>query len=105
MTIAFLKDDLLFQLFPKIKKDGSNLKEVLIEYYSVDSEVPIIEIKDSLITIQLDTTKINQEQSKRNKVISFCEKGLFAEAFPLAKSMVEEYPKLQDFRTNLLGVR
>tara|TARA_R110002049_G_scaffold308133_1_gene511031 strand:- start:3691 stop:5652 length:1962 start_codon:yes stop_codon:yes gene_type:complete len=96
MTIAFLKDDLLFQLFPKIKKDGSNLKEVLIEYYSVDSEVPIIEIKDSLITIQLDTTKINQEQSKRNKVISFCEKGLFAEAFPLAKSMVEEYPKISE---------
>lgn len=96
MTIVFYKDDLLFELFPKIKKDGSNLKEVLIEYYSVDSEVPIIEIKDSLISIQLDSNKINQEQSQRNKVISFCEKGLFAEAFPLAKSMVEEYPRISE---------
>ncbi|WP_282055665.1 tetratricopeptide repeat protein [Maribacter luteus] len=102
MTIVFLKDELLFELFPYIKKDESNLLEVLKEFYTVGSEIPKVEIKNSTITIELDLSRVNHEQGQSKKVINLCEDGRFTEALPLAVKLTQDYPSASDYH-RILG--
>jgi len=102
MTIVFLKDKLLFELFPQVKKDESNLVEVLREFYTVGSEIPNIELKNSIITIELDLSRVNREQGQSKKVINLCEEGKFTEALPFAIKLAQDYPNTSDYH-RILG--
>ena len=96
MTIVFLKDVLLFQLFPQLNNDLSKIEKVLTEYYTIGSEIPKVDITDSFIKVELNVSKIKNERSKVNQLVSLCEIGNFSEALPLAKLIVEKYPSISD---------
>ena len=102
MTIILPKGELLFHLFPQVKKDESNLIEVVKEFYTIGSEIPKVELNNSTIVIELDLSKINREQGQSSKVIELCENGKFSEALPLAKRLTEEYPSFSDYH-RILG--
>jgi tetratricopeptide (TPR) repeat protein len=102
MTIVFARTEYILNLFPTLESDFNNLESVLSKFYTIGSQIPIIEINKNIITIKLDFDKGQEELNAAYKVTSLSEQGKLSEALPLAEKLVLDFPTVSDYH-RILG--
>jgi hypothetical protein len=83
MTIILTIDDLLLELFPKVKGASNQLealKEELVSYYSYSVYKPQVSFNGQTVTIIIPTQAIAKEEQEYNRVVGLASKGKYREA-------------------------
>lgn len=75
MTIIHPLDSLLYDLFPEAGGDEQKLIEVAKRFYSIGPFEPQVSISGSMLTIEVNTSRIQQQKSRYDKVLALCERG------------------------------
>ncbi len=98
MQIIHKIDDFLFTMFPDINRDDINsLADALEKYYTYGKCKPKVSIENDLITIEIDTPSILEQEQDYRKIVAFCEKGKFSEAKPILKKLIEKNPTNSEY--------
>ncbi|WP_218598316.1 tetratricopeptide repeat protein [Polaribacter sp. NJDZ03] len=97
MTIIFQINEFLYELFPVEKNNLVQLKEYLNNFYTDGPFEPKIEVSESLITIDVDTSKIIEDKPLYEKLVNLCEKGNFKEAKSLAQELIQKSPNISEY--------
>jgi tetratricopeptide (TPR) repeat protein len=100
MTIFQNVDSLLVELFPRYKASGGDLnvlKEELEDYYSYGPYKPKITIKDGLVTIEVDSPRIVNEEKDYNNVVSLCESGNYKQAKEILNRLLKNNPTNSEY--------
>src|SRR5690554_5078788 len=102
MTILINIDDFLFQLFPETNKDITQIKEKLIEFYTIDDVKPEVKIESDVIKIKVANNNFSGNDPIYKRLISEFEKGNLEQAKVLAKDLITKHPTNSEFH-RLLG--
>src|SRR5690554_238089 len=102
MTILINIDDFLFQLFPETNKDIAQIKEKLIEFYTIDNVKPEIKVESDVIKIKVANNSFSGNDPIYKSLISEFEKGNLDQAKVLAKDLISKNPTNSEFH-RLLG--
>jgi tetratricopeptide (TPR) repeat protein len=100
MTINHQINDFLFSLFPEAEvfgQDPNRLTELLTDYYTYGPFRPKVTINQNIITIQINTQVINNQQGEYNKVLKMCEEGQFKQALPRLRKLIEQNPTVSEY--------
>src|SRR5690554_4736253 len=90
MIITFQINDFLFELFPVEKNNIEQLKDFLVQFYTVGPSEPSVDIADNLVVIKLDTEKIAENNASYKRLVALCEQGQFEKAKPLAQDLISK---------------
>jgi tetratricopeptide (TPR) repeat protein len=105
MTITHQISDFLFDLFPKAK-DFSNsidiLQQEIRDYYTISVFQPVVTVNGNTISVEINASKINTEKPLFDKVISYCEKGDYANAKPILNDLIQRNPTVSEYH-RILG--
>lgn len=98
MQIIHRLDDFFFTLFPEIG-GGSNKLIVsrLTDFYQYGPFKPKVTIKDDLAIIDIDVPSIVSQKEDYKKTVALCERGKYAEAKPILKSLLEKNPTNSEY--------
>ena len=102
MIIIHPLDDFIYELFPNIEKNENSLKKALTEFYTIGNVKPAIRLNKDFIEVSINTNRIEVEENKFKKMISFCEASKFEEAKVLADSLIDLNPNISEYH-RLLG--
>ena len=102
MIIIHPLDDFIYELFPNIEKNENSLKKALTEFYTIGNVKPAIRLNKDFIEVSINTNRIEVEEKKFKKMISFCEASKFEEAKVLADSLIDLNPNISEYH-RLLG--
>ncbi len=102
MTIIHPLDSLLYDLFPEAKGEGQKLIEAAKRFYSFGPFEPIVSITDSMLVIEVNTSRIEQQKSRYDKVLSLCGRGQFAQAKKDVQVLIDEAPQVSEYH-RILG--
>ena len=102
MTILIKIDDFLFELFPETNQDIAQIKEKLIEFYTVDNVKPQVILESDVIKVNVANNSFSGDNPVYQKLISEFEKGNLIEAKELAKELISKNPTNSEFH-RLLG--
>src|SRR5690554_5393687 len=102
MTILINIDDFLFQLFPETNKDIAQIKEKLIEFYTIDDVKPEVKIESDVIIIKVANNSFSGNDPIYKSLISEFENGNLDQAKVLAKDLITKSPTNSEFH-RLLG--
>ncbi len=100
MTIYHKVNDFLYSLFPKTEGFGKNpahLTEYLTDYYTYGPYRPKVTIVDDVVTVQIDTQAIGNQQGEYNKVLNMCQQGQFQQALPRLRKLIEQNPTVSEY--------
>jgi tetratricopeptide (TPR) repeat protein len=99
MKITHRIDDFLFIIFPELQRGGGNefIINTLEKFYSYGPFKPKVSIENDFVTIEIDTQTIVSQESDYRKVVSLCEKGKYAEAKPILKTLIEKNPTNSEY--------
>ena len=92
MTILIKIDDFLFELFPETNQDIAQIKEKLIEFYTVDNVKPQVILESDVIKVNVANNSFSGDNPVYQKLISEFEKGNLIEAKELAKELISKNP-------------
>jgi tetratricopeptide (TPR) repeat protein len=99
MQIIHKIDDFFFTLFPELMgvvSDELVIKQ-LTTYYTFDSVIPKVSIKDKFVIVEIDINLIIYQETDYKKVISLCEKGKFIEAKPILQTLINFNPSFSEY--------
>ena len=102
MTIIHPLDSLLYDLFPEGKGDEQKLVEVAKRFYSFGPFEPQVSIADSMLIVEVNTARIEEQKSRYDKVLSLCERGQFAQAKKDVQILINEAPQVSEYH-RILG--
>ncbi len=98
MQIIHKKDDFLFTIFPELKGGNNNLIiATLGKYYTYGPYKPSISIDKEWVIIEIDTPTILSQETDYRKTVALCEKGKYAEAKPILKSLIDKNPTNSEY--------
>jgi tetratricopeptide (TPR) repeat protein len=98
MKITHRIDDFLFIIFPELQRGGNEfIINTLEKFYSYGPFKPKVSIENDFVTIEIDTQTIVSQESDYRKVVSLCEKGKYAEAKPILKTLIEKNPTNSEY--------
>ena len=97
MTIIHPLDSLLYNLFPEAKGDVGKLIEAAKRFYSFGPFEPHVSITNSMLIVEVNTEKIDQQKSRYSKVIALCERGQFTQAKKDVQILINEAPQVSDY--------
>ena len=83
MTIHHTLNDFLYSLFPDAEAFGQSsdrLVEHLTDFYTYGPYRPKVTIDKNVVTVQIDTQAITNQQGEYNKVLKMCQEGQFLQA-------------------------
>ena len=84
------------------KEDLDTLKEELISYYTFGPYKPIVEIKDDLVQIEIDTSTIARQKSDFDAAVKYCDSGSFNKAKPILEKLINSNPTVSEYH-RILG--
>lgn len=93
----------MFDLFPKAKASGGGggqletLKEIIQEFYSYGPFRPKVTIENGLLTVEIDTHGIINQDVDYKKVVSLCDKRKFQEAKPILLQLIKKNPTNSEY--------
>jgi len=97
MEIIYNLDDLLFTLFPDIKRDDEkSILQELSRYYSIGSYQPEIILDRDRVKIKIELDKLDSSTKEYKRAIALCESGKFQDAKILLASLIEKNPTSSD---------
>ncbi|WCL50746.1 tetratricopeptide repeat protein [Leptospira sp. GIMC2001] len=97
MEIIYNLDDLLFTLFPDIKRDDEkSILQELSRYYAIGSYQPEIILDRDRVKIKIEIDKLDSSTKEYNRAIGLCEAGKFQDAKILLASLIEKNPTSSD---------
>ena len=100
LTITHKVNDFLYSLFPKTEAFGQNIEhlaEHIADYYTIGPFRPIVTIQGDVVTVQVDTRSINNQQGEYGKVLKMCEAGQFVQALPRLRKLIEQNPTVSEY--------
>lgn len=100
LTITHKVNDFLYSLFPNTEpfgQDVERLAEHIADYYTIGPFRPIVTIQGNVVTVQVDTQSINNQQGEYGKVVKLCEAGQFAQVLPRLRKLIEQNPTVSEY--------
>jgi len=100
MIIVHKIGEFLYHLFPSAKNATNKIEALtqsIKEFYTYGAFVPKVSIQDDIVTIQIDTHAIINQDSDYRKVISLCEKGKYSEAKPILYNLIQKNPTNSEY--------
>lgn len=103
MQIIHVIDDFLFEIFPEMRgADKNKIIEVIKSFYTYKVYEPVIELKDNIIIVNINTSAIINQEADYIKVVNLCEKGRFQEARPILDRLLDVNPTNSEYH-RILG--
>jgi len=102
MTIIHPLDSLLYDLFPQAKGDEQKLIEAAKRFYAFGPFEPIVSITDSMLIVEVNTSRIEQQKNRYDKVLSLCGRGQFAQAKKDVQILINEALQVSEYH-RILG--
>jgi tetratricopeptide (TPR) repeat protein len=100
MTIIHQVNDFLYSLFPETElfgQDPARLAEYLTDFYTYGPYRPKVTVDSNVVTVQLDTKAIANQQAEYNKVVKMCQEGQFKQALPRLRKLIEQNPTVSEY--------
>jgi Flp pilus assembly protein TadD len=69
----------------------------LTDYYTYGPYRPKVTIVDDVVTVQIDTQAIGNQQGEYNKVLNMCQQGQFQQALPRLRKLIEQNPTVSEY--------
>lgn len=102
MKILHAIDNYLFKLFPNKIKKVENIIEDIECFYTLNGSVPIIEVDDKFIRLDVDIEEVELNNQKFQDLIGLCEQAYFEDAMSLAMELTADYPNVSEYH-RILG--
>lgn len=98
MTISHALDTFFYSLFPELEGGTQDqIVNTLLKYYTYGPFKPNIIVQNNFVLIEIDSKAILTHETDYRKVVVLCEKGKFAEAKPLLKSLINNNPSVSEY--------
>ena len=104
MVILFKLSDVTLDLFPDLTKFVDNIsvnKQSIIEYfvkeYTSGPFLPDVSIDVDIVSLNIDTEKIEKYSDEFNKATNYCDRGEYSKAKPILERLLKLNPTISDF--------
>ncbi|RZJ92983.1 MAG: tetratricopeptide repeat protein [Hymenobacter sp.] len=100
MTIVHQVNDFLYSLFPETElfgQDPARLADYLTDFYTFGPYRPKVTVDGDVVTVQVDTKAIANQQAEYNKVVKMCQEGQFKQALPRLRKLIEQNPTVSEY--------
>jgi Tfp pilus assembly protein PilF len=98
MQIIHKIDNFLYTIFPSATQgDHQSLLNAIQDFYTYGPYKPKVTIDNERVKIEIDTPTILAQETDYQKVISFCEKGKYADAKPILKNLISKNPTISEY--------
>jgi tetratricopeptide (TPR) repeat protein len=100
MTIIHKVNDFLYNLFPETElfgQDPARLADYLTDFYTFGPYRPKVTVDGDIVTVQVDTKAIINQQAEYNKVVKMCQEGQFKQALPRLRKLIEHNPTVSEY--------
>ena len=98
MQIIHKIDNFLYTIFPSVTQgDHQSLLNAIRDFYTYGPYKPKVTIDNEWVKIEIDTPTILDQETDYQKVISFCEKGKYADAKPILKNLISKNPTISEY--------
>jgi len=98
MQIIHKIDNFLYTIFPSATQgDHQSLLNAIQDFYTYGPYKPKVTIDNECVKIEIDTPTILAQETDYQKVISFCEKGKYADAKPILKNLISKNPTISEY--------
>lgn len=98
MQIIHKIDTFLYTIFPSVTPgDQQSLLNAIQDFYTYGPYKPKVTIDNEWVKIEIDTPTILAQETDYQKVISFCEKGKYADAKPILKNLISKNPTISEY--------
>ncbi len=98
MQIIHKIDNFLYTIFPSVTQgDQQSLLNAIQDFYTYGPYKPKVTVDQDWVKIEIDTPTIIAQEIDCQKVISFCEKGKYADAKPILKNLISKNPTISEY--------
>jgi len=98
MQIIHKIDNFLYTIFPSVTQgDQQSLLNAIQDFYTYGPFKPKVTVDQDWVKIEIDTPTIIAQEIDYQKVISFCEKGKYADAKPILKNLISKNPTISEY--------
>ena len=98
MQIIHKIDNFLYTIFPSVTQgDYQSLLNAIQDFYTYGPFKPKVTVDQDWVKIEIDTPTIIAQEIDYQKVISFCEKGKYADAKPILKNLISKNPTISEY--------
>ena len=77
-------------------KDSTELKEKLIEYFTIDGFKAEVIVDGDWVIVRVDEQEIQEAEKRFEGITSLCDKGKFNDAKTAIKEFLKSYPRYSD---------
>lgn len=98
MKIVHHINSFFFKIFPELENvEEEQMVSALKKYYSHGPFKPAITVNNDLVTIEIDTDAIIEQEKDYKKTVELCEKGKYDEAKPILEELLKRNPANSEY--------